>query len=691
MVKAGIYLLMRLAPTLGDTALWETALVGIGLLTMLMGAAFALRQRDLKGALAYSTISQLGAIVALVGLPHGEGTQAALITILAHGLYKAALFMVAGAVDHTTGTRDLGKLGGLFKPMRGWAIVTVIAGISMAGLPPMLGFVAKEGLLEAMHASPVALAVIVVSAALTVTMALILTRDVFWGVVKGDHHHLHLTPNAMLVGPAVLAGGSLVTGLALEPLITPLLVPFFGPDLHLYLFHGINLPLVLSTIAIIAGVVVFALRDTWRSWAWFGLPQGTKVYQSIMGSVESLGDRLLRIQAGKLRYYLVVILCAVIALQATAGFGHLSIHTIQFPFNPTTDILRTVLLVMALGAIFASVLTRNHLLAALALGLSGYAIGGLFLVEPAPDVALVQFMVETVGTVLLIVMLSRISADQRQQAMDTLRTQTRAGLTRDIVISLTIGAAVGVFALAAMESRPKPEAISTWHIENAAAIGIPDVVGAIVTDFRGMDTMVEISVFSVAALGVLTLLTTRRRTNITHIEVIRNESADPTLMHHEVSEADPEEEDRPVSRFSTPLTRIMSQAILPVAFIVSMVHLLYGGEQPGDGFTAGVISGLGVALSYIVFGYHDSQGRLGWLKPRVLIGGGLALVIVNAAFPMLTGSSFLAHLSLEGVYLPAHLHLSTTLVYETGIFLTVLGSVSTIMEAIAYPKEAEPL
>jgi NADH:ubiquinone oxidoreductase subunit 5 (subunit L)/multisubunit Na+/H+ antiporter MnhA subunit len=685
MVKAGIYLLVRFSPALGDTALWQNALMGVGLLTMFVGALLALRQRDLKAALAYSTISQLGALVALVGLPHGAGLTAALVGILAHGLYKAALFLVAGAVDHTTGTRDMTKLGGLARYMPGWAVVSVLAGLSMAGLPPLLGFVAKETLLDAMLESPVALVVIVASAALTVTMALILVWDVFWGK-REEHHHLHHSSRGMLVGPAALAGGSLVGGLGLQALVVPLLIPAIAHDLHLELFHGINTPFLLSVVAVVSGVGLFAARGAWQGWARssaLALPKGTDIYAGVVRGVERVADLLLRSQGGKLRYYLVVILGAVVLLQATAGAAHVNFSNFQFEFNGGTDLFKTVLLVLALGAIFASIITRRHLMAALALGLSGYAVGGLFLVEPAPDVALVQFMVETVGTVLLIVMLGRINADQRVKAMDSLWQQSRPGIIRDAIIALLIGGGVFLFAFAALEHRPQPESIATWHIENAASIGIHDIVGAIVTDFRGMDTIIEITVFSVAALGVLTILTARRHT-VAHYKVTH----DP-VQEHPLGE--PEEEDLPVSIFSTPLTRTIAQIILPFALIVALTQLAYGGDAPGDGFTAGVIIGLGVALYYIVFGYHDSQERLGrWLNPRVLIGGGVLLVILNAIFPLLLGGSFLQHLSLD-VTLPANLHISSTLVYETGIMLTVLGSVSMIMEAIAYPKEVEPL
>ncbi len=705
MVKAGIYLLIRLYPTLGNTTLWSTALTGIGLITMLVGAVIALRQRDLKASLAYSTISQLGALVALLGLPNGEGLKAALVGILAHSLYKATFFLVAGAVDHSTGTRLFDKLGGLGKAIPGWATIATLAGLSMAGLPPLLGFVAKETLLDAIFEHPLALAIVLVSAACTVAMALILVWDVFMSSPK-QYHHWHQPSIGMLVGPSILAGGSLLAGLRLDMIIVPLVAPMLPHDFHLVLFSGFNTPLVFSTIAILSGGAIFVMRNQWRAWTFPALPSGIEIYNRIIHTVEQAGDLVLRSQGGKLRYYLVVILCTSIGLQATAGLAHISGSTISIQLNGDSDILRGLLLLLTLGAMLTSIFFKNHLLAALSLGVAGYAVGGLFLLEPAPDVALVQFMVETVGTVLLIVMLARIRKEERQAAIDNLWKQTWVGKLRDITISVLIGAGVSFFALAAVTSRPKPETIATWHLDNALHnIGITDVVGAIVTDYRGMDTIIEISVFAIAALGTLTILSKPApgalwpsrfrkvglRWNILQQQVHPDRILEVDQVHIKPSKLDNHAEDMLVSQFATPLTRTMAQLMLPCALLIALAQLTYGGDGPGDGFTAGVISGLGVTLIYIVFGYHDAQTKLTWLNPRRLIGVGLALVIANAALPLLFGQPFLAHTSFEQLNLPANIHLSSTFIYETGIFLSVLGSISTVMEAITYPKEVEPL
>lgn len=698
MVKAGVYLLLRLAPALGESALWSNGLLFVGLATLLIGAALALRQTDLKAALAYSTVSQLGALVALIGLPHGEGLKAALIGILAHSLYKATLFLTAGAVDHAVGTRDLRKLGGLAASMPGWAVIAALAGLSMAGVPPLLGFLAKEVLLESMLETPLALIVVVTSAALTVTMALIFVYDVFLGKARSDHHP-HDSSWGMMAGPAVLAGGALVAGLALNSVVTPLIQPMFSQAIELKLWHGFNLPLLLSISAIAIGVGIFAVRGRWRAWT-VTLPNASALYARAVGGVEAVGDLVLRSQHGKLRHYLFVILGAVTLLQLSAGFSH--VRGVAFVWDAELDLLRGLLVLLALGTMIGSVFLRRHMMAALVLGLGGYSVGGLFLLEPAPDVALVQFMVETLGTVLIIIMLSKIGAREREHAMNNLWKQSRLTLARDVILAGFIGIGVALFCLAAINNRAFAHTITTWHLENTLSmLGFSDVVGAIVTDFRGMDTIIEIAVFAVAGLGVLTLLAKpspggvvpkrihipgSRRRKLLRLGVIPDQPVD--VQHEQEDEG----EDLAIeSHFSTPLTRTIAQMVLPFALIVALSQLFYGGDAPGDGFTAGVISGLGITLWYIVFGYRESQRRLGWLKPRYLIGFGLALVVSNFTLPMIMGLPFGAHVNFYQIQLPANLHLSTTFIYETGIFLTVLGATTTVMEAITYPKEIEPL
>lgn len=713
MVKAGIYLLARLYPVLGDTPLWMNSLMGAGLTTMAIGAIFALRQRDLKALLAYSTVSKLGALVALIGVPGGYGLKAAFVGILAHALYKGTLFLMSGIIEHSTGTRLLNQLGGLRRLMPGAALIAVGAGVSMAGYPPFIGWVAKETLLDAtLPEWPLTfLPILIITGAsmLTVVGALMYVWGVFFGQPAPDAHyddHFHAPPLGLLAGPAIMAGMSLLTGLGLTALVDPLLTPVLGKDPHLHLFPDdgfANTAFQLSLLVLVVGPLIFAVRRVWLALPELPLPTGITVYNTIMGGVDRVGDLLLRLQNGRLRYYLVFILSAaagfiLVAQFLTGNLTHLSPLTITLA-NPAPDLLKLILLVVSLAAILASILLRQHLLAALSLGVAGYAVGGIFLLEPAPDVALVQILVETLGTVLVIIMIARIPLRQRTDMIELAKQQTKAGLLRDIALSSLMGIIVGAFALSAITNRNQTlltgSTISLWHIQNAySKLEVNDVVAGIVTDFRGTDTLIEITVFALAGLGVLTLLTLPESSQLMGGKSITQVRKSLAKRHNPTSS--PYEEDlealqsqRAASRMSTPLTRFVAKLILPFSLLVALSHILYGGSGPGDGFTAGVIGGLAVALWYIVFGYFEARQRLNWLAPGRLIAVGLGVAFLNAIAPLFLGDAFL-QIQLLGDA-PAGLHLTTTLFFELGIFLTVFGSTSIIMEAIAHPREVETL
>jgi NADH:ubiquinone oxidoreductase subunit 5 (subunit L)/multisubunit Na+/H+ antiporter MnhA subunit/multisubunit Na+/H+ antiporter MnhB subunit len=731
MVKAGIYLLARFYPVLADTPLWTAALVTFGLVTMLTGAAISLRQRDLKGILAYTTISQLGAFVALIGLPDSAGLKAAMVGILAHALYKGALFLVAGAVDHATGTRDINRLSGLRHQMPGFAAVTAIVGLSMAGAPPLFGFVGKETLLEAFIDEPLALIVATLSAVFMVAIAIRLFWDVFMGppvnspathhstpstsmdrsvaveheaasvldehqqpIGHDSHHGFHAPARWMVAGPGLLAALSVLFGLGVGPLVTPIVAPAVGAPVSLYLFspYGINLAFIVSMTVLAAGTLLFLGRRLWLALPLPSAPGGSAVYKLVIRAVERVGDLLLLTQGGKVRYYLAVILLSVILLIATAiGTIELSFPAQFMRFPNAVDALKAMLLILAIAATLASILFKRHLLAVLSLGVSGYAVGGIFLLEPAPDVALVQFLVETLATVLVILILARTSEQERRRAMEKVWGQSRFGIVRDLGISISIGLAVTLFALAAVISRPSRESISDWLIRNTfPELGITDVVAAILTDFRGTDTLIEITVFGFAAIGVLTMLARPKPGRVMKLFRRRREVYDPAPKP--ALQEDVERLEKPVysSRFADPITQFAATLVLPFSLMLAAAHVLYGGRNPGDGFTAGVIAGLGVSLWFIVYGYKEAKERLGWMQPGIFIGAGLSIAIVNAAFPLLLGEPFFSFIQFTERSF-AGIKLATSTLFEIGIFLTVAGGIGAIMEAISHPREVEPL
>lgn len=673
MVKAGVYLLARMYPTLGNSPLWTDLLTVGGLLTLFIGSALALRHRDLKGMLAYTTIAQLGALVALIGLPEYAGFKALMVGILAHALYKAPLFLSAGIIEHSTGTRIIDQLGGLRRHLPGLAVVVGLACVSMAGIIPLMGFVGKETLLESFYGNPLALGIITISAALGGAVAFLLFWDVFIRPAQTDIH-FHAPPRPLSFGPGALALGGIVGGLALPLTIIPLITPAVPKSFSLVLFPGINTAFILSTIAVLGGLALFAVRRWWvRPVGALPLPDASGVYNAIVAAVEWSADQLLKTQNGKLRHYLVAILGSVALLMLASGIllNAVQGQALSIGFQDAASVLEIVLVALALGAAVMSIIFRNHLSAALALGIMGYAVGGIFLMEPAPDVALVQFLVETLGTVLVVMMIGRIAIRQRRQAMAVLWGTSRGGVWRDIAVSVVIGTAVGLFALTAIANRPERTTIAEWHIENAyPQTGAPDVVAAIIADFRATDTLIEIAVFSMAAVGVATLLARTKRTGITGTFAAV-------------------ERRQPGLDFNTPFTRLAARIVLPFALLVSLTHILYGGGNPGDGFTAGVVSGLAVALWYVVFGYEVTRWRLRWLRPWRVLTAGLALALINAVLPLIFGREFFAITKIAGFEAPAGLHLASTLIFEVGIFLAVFGGASLIMETITHPEQPE--
>ncbi|MFN7210327.1 MAG: hydrogen gas-evolving membrane-bound hydrogenase subunit E, partial [Aggregatilineales bacterium] len=554
------------------------------------------------------------------------------------------------------------------------------------------GFVAKEVLLKAMEKSPAAdvlLGVVTLAAALTVTMALILFWDVFMGKprqnVSEEAHH-HAPPLPMLIAPATLAAGSLLLGFLIEPLVKPLIEAALGAPVKLYLLPSeLDRPFQLSLTALALGGAIFLARRYWLSLRLPPIPSGSQVYRAALRSVDAFGDLLLRLQNGKIRFYLLFMLSALILFVVASGIvDPIKWARFNLSVRDSADVLKIVLLLIALIATFGSIVFKRHIIAALSLGVAGYSIGGLFLLEPAPDVALVQFLVETLGTVLIILILAKTSSKEREKVINrTERGLRHPKVWRDIAISGAIGGLVTFLAVAAVVNRPSRESIAQWHIENALSLtGINDVAAAIITDFRGMDTMIEITVFSMASIAVYTLLTRPPAGKVWR----RSQRKDRL----EMSEAEPTELSvNTTPRISTPLTRFGALLVLPFSALIAVEQILYASSVPGDGFTAGVVLGLGVAAWYVVFGYHETKQRLPWLKPPLFISAGLGLAFTNAALPLIVGREFGAITLLKDLKLPADLKFSSTTLFEIGICLAVLGGICAIMEAIASPKEVE--
>jgi len=448
-------------------------------------------------------------------------------------------------------------------------------------------------------------------------------------------------------------------------------------ELHLIPVGGFANPYFqLSLIAIAGGLAVFYGRDQFRG-DWEFLPfNGADAYAGIIHRLESFADYLAGLQNGKIRYYLFYILGVVaIILVSSPMMQNLlgeDFARIDMTFT-TVDALSIVLLILGVVALLAAVVIKRHLIAALAVGVFGYSMGGIYIVQAAPDVALVQFLVETLATVLIVVMISRIRHEQRKKVADDLWTSSPSGVLRDVLISAGIGFSIFVFVLTALVNRPDRGTIAAWHLENTyTEIGVTDVVSAILTDFRGMDTLIEIIVFAMCGLGILSLLALSRKE-----EGFDQLPADPNERVSDIV-------------LSTPFTRTAAYLVFPLALMLAFVHIFYGGFAPGDGFTAGVIGGLALALGYVVFGYYPMKDRVTWLRPQLFISYGIVLALANAALPLFFGGEWMGHMAWDAFDF-AGLKVATTVVFEVAIALVVLGAVGVILEATGHPGDVEML
>jgi NADH:ubiquinone oxidoreductase subunit 5 (subunit L)/multisubunit Na+/H+ antiporter MnhA subunit/multisubunit Na+/H+ antiporter MnhB subunit len=696
MVKAGIYLLARMHPALGQTEAWFWLLTIVGGTTMVTGAYLGLKQNDLKALLAYSTISQLGALVMLIGQDTAVAFKALVIGILAHALFKSALFMVVGNVDHEMGTRDLRYLGGVRRVMPYTFVVAVLGGLSMAGLPPLLGFLAKETLLAtAVHESLPSWVAILLSTAVVITGALkivhagLLVIDGFTGEPRDPSRHGHETPFFMWLIPGIPALLSLLIGILPEPLPLAMLLAqaaeaAYGDTVKvsLALWTGLNIPLALSAVAIVLGVVLFYYRVPVRAWLFdAGGASFDKVYDDLLWGLDKAAWLATRLQHGRVRVYLTIILFALLSLITIFGGWFLpDLNAATWVANGDRlglDLLRLFAMLLAAStAVMAIFLTRDFY-AILALGLSGLAVALVMILEPAPDIALVQIVVDILAVIILVLALTRLPRPQRQSAQRL--NQFKLDQLGPALVALGVGALTTLISYYALTSRPRPSAVTPYYEANAKnLVGATDIVGAIVIDFRALDTLIEIAVFGLAGIGVYNLLLYATKKWPTAVSP-RHKPSHP-LLTKGIGGATP-----------SPFLRMAGYILLPFTLILAITHMMYGHDQPGDGFTAGVIISLGVGFWYVLFGYEATVQKLRWLRPSWLIGAGLLLAISTALFAALWQGAFFSHVNMGGLIglpLPTGFSFSTSFLFEVAIALTVVGGIAHMLNSLGQPDES---
>lgn len=510
MVKAGVYLLARLAPILGGTTVWENTLVLFGGVTLLAAAVMAFMQHDLKRILAYSTVSSLGMLVLLIGIGTPAAARAAVVYLLGHALYKGALFLVAGAVDHGTGIRDVRSLGGLARSMPLAALSGVLAALSMAGLPPTVGYLGKELLYGAQLQAPrwpaVVLSTALIANALLVAVAALSGVRPFFGKRAETPRKPHEGPPSLLLGPLALA----VLGpvLAIAPgSVAGLLSAAAGSlsgeaaGLDLSLWHGLDRIVFLSAVTLLLGALFYALRAAVMPW----LDRGRTVaslgpawwYEASVDGMQRLARRQTGLlQSGFLRYYLMTVLGVTFLLVSYALVFKTGIAVPALPSG--VRLYEWIIAAVILAAAVTAVRARTRLAAIAALGTVGYGVAIIYLLFSAPDLAMTQFGIETLSVVLFVLILYRLP-----RFVVFSRPLTRA---RDVAVSLANGGLITVLVLTAT-SREFQSRIAGFFLEHSleAAQG-RNTVNVILVDFRGLDTLGEITVIAVSALGVFALL-----------------------------------------------------------------------------------------------------------------------------------------------------------------------------------------
>lgn len=514
MVKAGIVLMARMAPVFGDLDVWRWMVVVCGGITMVLGGARAMRQTDAKLLLAHSTVSQLGLLTILMGLGIPGATYAGVAHLVAHAVFKAGLFLGVGAIDHATGTRDIRRLSGLARELPALAVAMTLGAASMAGLIPLLGFVTKEKALVALldadagAASTIALIAVIGGSVLSTAYSVRVIRGLFADDASvTDPEHVHHAPGWLLVAPAVLfAALSLLGGFAAGWVGRLLVAPATALDAaaksKLVLWPGINTALIISFAVIAVGAVVGWRVPKHVAAVRFEV-SGERIFQSTFDGLLTGSKRLTVVtQSGSLLAYLVVTMVVVIAVLLTA--------ILSDPGDGLADLVwsdswvQFAVVVLSIVFAFAVVLTRNRFVAALLMGGVGFACAVLFALHGAPDLALTQILIETLTLVVFLLVLRQMPGLFKGDSV-------WAPKAVRIVVSVGVGVTVALFAAMVSGARSAPSAGETYAELSLPDAGGKNIVNVILVDFRGWDTMGEITVLAVAALGVTNLVRMARR------------------------------------------------------------------------------------------------------------------------------------------------------------------------------------
>jgi len=706
MVKAGVFLMARLWPVLAGTEAWFWIVTGAGACTLLLCAYFAMFQQDLKGLLAYSTLSHLGLITLLLGLNSPLAAVAAVFHVMNHATFKASLFMAAGIVDHETGTRDIRRLSGLYRVMPITGTLALVASAAMAGVPLLNGFLSKEMFFAetvfvvARPGVQAALPVVATLAgAFAVVYALRFSVDVFFGPPAVDlPREPHEPVRWMRLPIELLVLACLVVGIApawsVGPALAAAAAPVVGgrlPDYSLAIWHGFNAPLAMSLIAMGIGFLAWRRlgprleRNEIARAPLLGRLSGQRAFNATLIAVTGAARSALgwagtaRLQA---QLAWIVVVAIVVVLVAFAGQAFDWGDRPRVPAEPAFALMWMIGIACALGA---AAQAKFHRLAALMmLAGAGLVTCITYAWFSAPDLALTQLAVESVTTVLFLLGLRWLPKRLPERtARRTLRARARHA--RDFTIALTAGAGLAALSYA-MLTRPSPQSISPYFLENALpGGGGANVVNVMLVDFRAFDTMGEVTVLAAVALTVYALLR-RFRPPRESEEPPRQQALPPDLVTDLESTRDAR--DTAVGYLVVP--GVLVRLVLPIAALVAVHLFMRGHNEPGGGFVAGLVVAIALIAQYMVAGTRWVEARMN-PHPARWIAAGLAIVLVTGLGSLAFGYPFLTtHTAHVAVPWLGEVHVPSAIFFDVGVFCAVIGAVLLVLIALAHQSIRAP-
>jgi multicomponent K+:H+ antiporter subunit A len=695
MVKAGVFLLMRLWPVMSGTPEWVWIIAGAGICTMLIGAFAAIFQHDLKGLLAYSTISHLGLITVLLGLGTPLAMVAAVFHTLNHATFKSSLFMAAGIIDHESGTRDMRVLRGLFRHLPYTGTLAIVASGAMAGVPLLNGFLSKEmffsetalvGGDEDWSLSIAAVAMGIFSVAYSLRFISVFFGRPVIALPKVPHEPPRWMrfPVELLVLLCVLVG--VAPGPIVEPFLRMGIASVLGehlPAFSLQVWHGFNIALLKSIIALVGGVLFYiVLRQHYALAAMTDAPvlkrfSGAQAYETPILRLGMAAAWVLRwFGTQRLQPQLLLMMVALVGVPLLLVRPLPAIGTeLLSDVNP---LFAAMWLIGCVCAVTAAWQAKYHRLAALMLvSGTGIVTSLTFLWLSAPDLALTQLMVETVTTVLILLGLRWLPPRISPYELNiNLPRSVWLRRSRDMAVALAGGTGMAALSYAAL-TQPVPDSIGDFFLLNAVSGGGgSNVVNVLLVDFRGFDTMGEITVLSIVALTVYALLRRFRpaRESIV-IPVQQTDDVDPAVRQTPAEQA---------NRGYLMVPGVYLRFLMPFMLMMAAYFFLRGHNLPGGGFVAGLIFAVAVITQYMLGGTQWVESRLG-LRPHRWIAYGLFVALMTGLGAWLFGYPFLtshtAHL-----YLPllGEIHVPSAFFFDLGVFMVVVGTTMLILLALAH-------